>query len=183
MNSSMFSLGQRLHEKPSIDFSGYSEDAGMYSRLVPVGGKEKNAITNLITSNPPPFRINEYFNDPHLTVIWSRIALGRSDVKSIAVAKRFDAHVNGVSYWGGHNNVGYVVLNIHSSDILELHELLVKLGASHSFDSFEPHITVATNVGALNSEIRNWIGVMNERLRIKPLPIQLSSLSFSDLFD
>lgn len=184
MNSSMFSLGQRLSEKPIIDFTGFSEDAGMYSRLIPIGGKEKNAVTNLITSNPPPFKINEYFNDPHLTVIWSRIALNRNDILSVCPrGRRYGAFVTGVTYWSGHNNVGYVVLNIDSSDIQELHELLIKLGAQHSFNSFEPHITVATGVGALNPEIRNWMEVINERLWHRPLPIQMSSLSFSDLFD
>lgn len=184
MNSSMFSLGQRLSEKLSIDFSGFSEYAGMYSRMIPIAGKEKNAITNLITSNPPPFKINEYFTDPHLTVIWSRLALTRSDILSVCPrSRRFDAAVTGVSYWEGHNRVGYVVLNIESSDIHELHELLLKLGAKHSFETFEQHITIATGVGALNPEIRNWMGVINERLWQRPLPIQLSSLSFSDLFD
>lgn len=186
MSNSMFSLGQRLLEKPSIDFSGYSQRAGMYSKLIPVVGKEKNALTNLITKQPvqPPFKFNEYFDDPHLTVIWSKIALGKGDVLGICdFCRRYTACITNVKYWEGHNKVGYIVLSVGSADIQNLHELLLKLGAVHSHNTFEQHITIASNVGALNSEIRNWMGVINEKLRVKPMPLSFTALSFSDLFD
>lgn len=182
----MFSLGQRLQLKPSIDFSEFSQRAGMYSKLIPMAGKEKNALTNLISKQPvqPPFKFNEYFNDPHLTVIWSKIAVGKGDILGICdYCRCYKSTVTNVKYWEGHNKVGYIVLSVESSDIQDLHELLLKLGAVHSHNTYEAHVTIASGVGALNSEIRNWMEVVNAKLRIKPMPLLFTSLSFSDLFD
>lgn len=186
MSNSMFSLGQRLAERPGIDFSGFSERAGMYSKLIPMSGKEKNAISNLILkSGAVPFRINEFFTDPHLTVIWSKSVVSRCEIQSICESncQRYLGHATSVSYWEGHGKVGYIVLNINSPDIQDLHELLIKMGAVHSHNSYEPHVTIASNVGAINSEIRNWIASVNEKLKRKALPISFSSMSFSDLYD
>lgn len=182
----MFSLGQRLQENPSIDFSGYSARAGMYSKLIPMKGKEKNAITDLITKTlRVPFKINEYHSDPHLTVIWSRLSLDKGTILAMCdfICRRYLAAATSVQYWEGHNKVGYVVLNVKSDAINELHELLIKLGAIHSFNTYEPHITLASGVGSINSEIRNWMEVINERLRRKQMPLSFTSLSFCDLFD
>lgn len=183
----MFSLGQRLSEKPGIDFSGYSERAGMYSKLIPFKGKQKNELTNFLQKQPirTPFKINEFYTDPHLTVIWSKIAVSKTDILGICenICKLYRATVTSATYWEGHNKIGYVVLNVDSDDIQALHELLLKMGAIHSHQSYEPHITIASNVGAQNSEIRNWISVMNEKLAKRPLPISFTSLSFCDLYD
>jgi hypothetical protein len=182
----MFTLGQRLLERPGIDFSGYSERAGMYSKLIPTAGKEKTAISNLILkSGRVPFQINEFFTDPHLTLIWSKPVISRHEIQSICEHKcrRYAAHATGIEYWEGHGKVGYIVLNIKSPDIEAFHELLIKLGADHSHNSYEPHVTIASGVGALNPEIRNWIASVNEKLKNRPLPISFGSLSFSDLYD
>lgn len=182
----MFTLGQRLLERPGIDFSGYSERAGMYSKLVPTPGKEKSAISNLfLRSGHVPFRINEFFTDPHLTVIWSKPVIRQREIQSVCEnsCRRYAGKAVSVSYWEGHGKVGYVVLNIESSDIQEFHELLLKMGAVHSHNSYEPHVTIASGVGALNPEIRNWIASVNEKLKRKALPISFGSMSFSDLYD
>lgn len=183
----MFSLGQRLSEKPGIDFSGFSERAGMYSKLIPMRSKQKNELTNFLQKQTvkAPFAMNEYFGDPHLTVIWSKIAVSRRDILGFCdnVSKLYQARITSATYWEGHNKIGYVVLNVDSSDIRELHELLIKMGAVHSFNTYEPHITIASHVGAQNSEIRNWIAAVNERLKQKPMPLTLTSLSFCDLYD
>lgn len=182
----MFSLGQRLAEKPGIDFSTYSERAGMYSKLIPTPGKEKTAISNLLLkSGRVPFQINEFFDDPHLTVIWSKAVISQREIQSFCGdnCRRYAGKATGISYWEGHGKVGYIVLNIESSDIQEFHELLIKMGAVHSHNSYEPHVTVASGVGTLNPEIRNWIASVNEKLKRKALPISFGSMSFSDLYD
>jgi hypothetical protein len=183
----MFSLGQRLSEKPGIDFSGYTEHAGMYSKLIPAKGKQKNELTNFLQKQPvkTPFKINEYYTDPHLTVIWSKQAVSKRDVLGVCenICKLYRGVITSATYWEGHNKIGYVVLNVESDDIHSLHELLVKMGAVHSHNTFEAHITIATHVGAQNPEIRNWIAAVNDRLKQRPMPITFTSLSFCDLYD
>lgn len=180
--SSMFSLRERLTEKLALDFSEYSAQSGLYARFIPTAGKEKNALTNLIRTSDPPFEPDEWALNPHLTLMWSRQQVARKQIEAVLDARPHQAAVTGVSYWPGRAGIGFIVFNVQCPEIIAAHEMLEKLGACHSYDRFEPHMTIATDVGAINSEIRNWLGVMNERLWLKPMTCRLSSLSFSDLY-
>jgi hypothetical protein len=184
--TSMFSLGQRLKENPSIDFSRFSGNAGMYVKLVPVKGKEKRAVTDLILQQIPcPVRPGDYLDDAHITVIWSRVPVRKSEILGVcdAVCQRFPASVVGADYWPGHDNVGYLVLNVKSDGLVNLHDILVKLGAQHSFPTYEPHITLAAKIGALTPRLGYWLEQVNSALQRRPLPLMFSSVSFSDLWD
>ena len=159
----------------------------MYAKLIPAKGKQKNELTNFLQKQPirTPFKMNEYYSDPHLTVIWSKPAISKRDILGVCddLCKQYHAKITNATYWEGHGKIGYIVLNVESDDLNTLHELLVKMGAVHSHKTYEPHITIATHDGALNSEIRNWIAAVNDRLARKPMPITFTSLSFCDLFD
>lgn len=182
----MFSLGQRLLENPSIDFSKFSGKAGMYVKLIPIKGKEKRAVTDLILKQfPCPVRPAEYLDDAHITVIWSKHAVHKTEVLGVcnAVCKRFDGRVVGATYWPGHDNIGYLVLNVKSDALVNLHDMLVKLGATHSFSTYEPHITIASRVGPLTGALRDWLVRVNTALARKPMPLMFSSVSFSDLWE
>ena len=183
---SLFSLGQRLRESPSIDFSGFSGDAGMYVKVVPVKNREHRALTDLILKQLPcPVRPSEYLDDPHVTVIWSRLAVKKREIMGVCdvVGKRYPATAIGASYWPGHDNVGYIVFNVKSIELVNLHEMLVMLGAQHSFYTYEPHVTIAARVGPLTPRLRDWLESLNASLARKPMPLMLSSVSVSDLWD
>lgn len=182
----MFSLGQRLLANPSIDLSQFSGKAGMFVKLSPVEGKEKRAVTDLIQKKLPcPVSTTEFTDAAHATVILSKYSLLRSEVLSIRdmVSLCCRSKVFGAAYWPGHDNIGYLVLNVKSDELVNLHDMLVKLGAQHSFRTYEPHITIASSVGPLTQALKDWLLAINASLARKPLPLMLSSLSFSDLWD
>ena len=62
------------------------------------------------------------------------------------------AKVSGVTSWEGHDKDGYIVLELESVDLERRHKEWLKAGASHSFDDYRAHITLAKNLDLNKAE-------------------------------
>jgi 2'-5' RNA ligase len=88
--------------------------------------------------------------DLHCTIMYSK----EEAPHSIRVTKllnagpfTFKAWSDKLSYWPGHDNAGYLVLQLNSRDLAIRHEQYVDLGCQHSFPDYEAHITLADKIG------------------------------------
>lgn len=133
--------------KKTTDYSGKS---GLYCQVNPVKGFAP--LEKILREALEEEGIKVYDpEDFHCTVMYSR----EEAPHSIRVIKLLDAAPytwqgwsDKLDYWPGHDNSGYLVLKLQSRDLMIRNEQYKDLGCKHSFPTYEPHITIADNVGA-----------------------------------
>jgi hypothetical protein len=76
----------------------------------------------------------------HVTTLFSK-QLPNQILKNTS---RLSVRVKSPNYWDGHDSAGYLVLELESPELLQYHERWMKCGATHSFDSYLPHMTLKT---------------------------------------
>ena len=165
-----------------LDSSGYSSNGSTYAALKPFKDDMK-AITSILKSSKPPFKINDIHRYPHVTVIYSRN--NGVDVQAIANSIPYGvvptAKVIGVEYWPGHDREGYIVLKLKSRDAEDINTAFVAAGARHSFSDYTPHMTIEGDVGSLTPELEAWMKRFEDDIKYIEPKIRFSTLEVMDI--
>ena len=130
----------------------YTGTDGVYVALEPISGGRK--IFNIVSDVLRKSKIKpEPAESYHVTVVWSDKAPDHSMVNMMLEdSKTYRAKIAGVTSWAGHDNDGYVVIELESSDLLQRHKEWLKAGASHSFPDYRAHITIAKNLDLVSAQ-------------------------------
>jgi hypothetical protein len=77
-----------------------------------------------------------------------------------------------ITWWAGHDNDGYVTLQLKSDSLQEEHNRLKQLGCKPTFDEYKPHVTILTPI-QFESEAKQkeFIRLGNLMLRKRPLEL------------
>lgn len=59
---------------------------------------------------------------------------------------RFGAKIKGIEYWDGHDNDGYLVVMLYSSDLKNRNRYWTARGLKHSFQDYTPHTTLVSKI-------------------------------------
>lgn len=76
----------------------------------------------------------------HCTVMQSREGAPLS--YSIDPSTRFVSRLKNFEFWEGHDNAGYLVATLQSTDLTARHHYWVAAGADHRFGAYVPHVTL-----------------------------------------
>ncbi len=87
-------------------------------------------------------------DDYHCTVMHSPYRGISEAVARVMVSREpeFIAESSGIVWWPGHNNKGYLVLQLFSAALFEFHKRFKRAGARSTFPDYRPHITLAEGV-------------------------------------
>ena len=138
MSTMSESFQQKAHE--------YTATNGVYVSMTPVSGARKvfNVVKESLAKvgiQPKPI---DYY---HVTIVWSEKSPSKDIVKLLVQDSRTcKARVKGVVSWEGHDKDGYVVLELDSDDLKRRHAEWLKAGASHSFQDYRAHVTLASGL-------------------------------------
>lgn len=91
----------------------------------------------------------------HCTVMWSETT---PKVCAPNNCLKFSAKLKGIEYWLGHDSDGYVVVTLDSEDLDRRHAYWRSLGATHSFEDYSPHSTVASKL-SLTPELTQRLAI------------------------
>lgn len=117
--------------------------------------------------------------DLHCTVVYSRegvVPLNRMPVVKQAV----NALVTSVQHWVGHNGKTYVVADIQSMGMCQLHTKFSNAGAVHSFAAFRPHITLG-KLDEIPEGFDDLVEELNWKLKRDPLHVAFLNINANDI--
>lgn len=127
---------------------GVSETGLYVSCLASIPDQVDKNNLNLIRQKlgvPDEFE-NKHEDEYHISII---VAPGQVADLDAAEEKKdngpFRVEGNKLVYWTGHNGKTYLVLELESEDLQELHQKWVDLGFKHSFPEYRPHMTLMKN--------------------------------------
>ena len=115
-------------------------------------------------------------DDYHCTVMHSPYRGISEAVARVMVSREpeFIVEPNGIVWWPGHNNKGYLVLQLFSAALFEFHKRFKRAGARSTFPDYRPHITLAEGVklvGELEARVNEYnnyyIGENRHYLRLE----------------
>jgi hypothetical protein len=92
--------------------------------------------------------------DLHTTVMYSKVGLNVDAQKTLwaehySVERVFAAKPKHFVHWAGHDDDGYIVLELESADLTELNTVLQKqFGLTSSFPDYRPHVTIVNKAYA-----------------------------------
>ena len=188
----MLTLLSEVMSRPlKIRTRGYSGRRGLYSRLdIDRTDKGYKEVYSTFFRNTPPCGIDEFSTNPHLTVVHSTgRAVPYSSMSWISdilnISQPCSAYLVGVSYWPGTaqgGKKGYLILNMRGSTLTDLHAFMLDLGATHSYGTYVPHITLAKDIGPLTPDLREWIAQTNILFSTREAQrVTFNSLTLEDL--
>lgn len=154
----------------------YSGHSGVYVSVEP-DATSKAQLVDLFTSLKPPFSLDEFKEEAHMTIMYSKSneidigQLGDHPDDLLALSGKLE-------YWGGHDDSGYLVLHMISKPASDLHDHLVGIGATHSFRDYDPHMTIAHRVPL--ETLSRWIETTNEHLMSNKFIIKFDRLVVTD---
>ena len=115
----------------------------------------------------------------HCTVIYSRDnVVPRKNMPVIKQA--VNALVTSVQHWVGHNGKTYVVADVQSMAMCQLHTRFSNAGARHSFAAFRPHITLG-KLETVSDDFEDKIEALNWKLKADPLHVAFLNITAEDI--
>lgn len=137
---------------------GYTGNSGIYVSVSP-DDESKKYIREMVKSLNPPFPLDIFDDEAHMTIMYSRNECIDEDQLQfpesiVALPLKFE-------YWDGHDNDGYLVLKMISKPASDLHQHILELGAEHSFDDYMPHMTIIHGIYNYKKEINDWLKTVN----------------------
>lgn len=153
-----------------FDISKYSGRRGAYL-WVPVGLTDTNSVYVAMQDVCLEFiQHRQLVSNLHITVAYSH--------RAVLPSSELAAHISGsqynlpgyaycpadVTYWRG-NGEGYIVLNVRSTQLDQLHNAVSALGVCHDYPKYHPHVTLARGVGPPDLRLIAGIDSMNARLQ------------------
>lgn len=116
-------------------------------------------------------------DDLHCTVMYSR----EHTLNSLPVINSaINALVTSVQHWVGHNGKTYVVADIQSMALVQLHTKFSKLGARHSFSAYRPHITLG-KIAEPQEDLDQKIDELNWLLKLNPVHVAFLGCVVKDI--
>lgn len=143
---------------------GYTGKSGIYVSVSPDDGS-KNSIREIVKSFNPPFPLDIFDDDAHMTIMYSRHDY--IDENKLQIPESIVALTSKFEYWDGHDNDGYLVLKMISKPASDLHQHILELGAEHSFDDYMPHMTIIHGIYNYKKEINEWLQKVNKESILK----------------
>lgn len=110
----------------------------------------------------------EDFQELHCTIIGSPDCIVRD---LTPVNQPCAARVIRFEFWEGHDNAGYLVAILQSQALQQIHTLWQARGATHTFEEYQPHITIQTPYD-MTGERQNFLHA-NCALQCDPMLIYL----------
>lgn len=129
----------------------YSGKDGTYASVKPTDASAARLQAFCIVAKSMGFEKVTSPLDLHVTVMYSQVGLNHDyqlDLwsKYFSVEKVFSADVGDFTHWAGHDDEGYLVLELKSTALTELNGLLRdKYGLKSSFPDYKAHVTIATD--------------------------------------
>lgn len=140
---------------------GYTGNSGTYVSVSP-DDESKKYIREMVKSLNPPFPLDIFDDEAHMTIMYSRHECIDEDQLQfpesiVALPLKFE-------YWDGHDNDGYLVLKMISKPASDLNQHLLDLGAEHSFDDYTPHMTIIHGIYDYKDKINTWLNSIKGKL-------------------
>lgn len=123
----------------------------------------------------------------HCTVMYSKTALKVDPEVAIKANQRIanlimKGRVTHFDYWDGHNDKGYLVAKLDSSDLQTRHNMWKAMGAVPTFDPYEAHVTITTGPEA--KALQTLLPKLNTALNASaPINLLLVDETVNDLRD
>ena len=115
--------------------------------------------------------------DLHVTVMYSKVAILPYYVINVDHSFFTETNAIGVEYWDGHDDDGYLVVKIESSDLQRLHSKWKQCGAVPTFSDYTPHMTLKTPFKKNDDLVKK----LDERVKNIPLNLTLLQEQIQDL--
>lgn len=133
---------------------GYTGNSGIYISVSP-DEHSKDTIREMISKLNPPFPLDIFDDEAHMTIMYSRSET--IDEDQLQTPDSITALPIKFEYWDGHDKDGYLVLKMVSEPASHFHQHLLDLGAEHSFDDYTPHMTIIHGVYKFRDKINEWL--------------------------
>jgi hypothetical protein len=150
----------------------YTGNAGLYAS-VKLTTESRASLNELCKAA----QFGDLTDEAHCTVMYSSdkaIPLGKACDYSLPAYK---ATATKFTWWAGHDNAGYLTLQIGSDSLQDEHARLKKFGCKHSFDDYKPHVTIQTPIAKIsNGKLRYG----NMILKRQPLELVFDNQSIED---
>lgn len=136
--------------------------AGLYAWLTP---DEESLLALQRLMRHCPFK-TENLTKLHCTVLYCKGQLPLN--VTTPEDRQLPAMVVFLDLWVDHQGDTIVVARLNSEELEDLHNGLKQQGLQHSFDDYNPHITLAKGI-KLDAAARLWIDQRNRELSEEPL--------------
>lgn len=156
-----------------LKVEGYSGDSGVYAAVeLPEAFSEHIfELCDYLGLERPPVE------ELHCTVMYSPEETLRH---MPTLNKAINALVSSVQHWVGHNGKTYVVADVQSMALIQLHSQFAKQGAKSTFAAYRPHITLG-KIDEATPEFDEKIENLNWSLKDKPLHVAFMGCVVKDI--
>lgn len=108
------------------------------------------------------FDLRGDLDELHSTLMYSRGHFPFDD--RVDTRLEHPATIVDIEHWDGHDNDGYLVLKLKSQSLQERHRYWLDNGLVHSFEDYTPHVTLASGIGALTTELKARMDVVRPKV-------------------
>lgn len=115
----------------------------------------------------------------HCTLMYSKTKAPELPKDLDLTAKGFIDHIE---WWAGHNDKGYLTASIRSPDMESHNKMLTDLGAEHTYNPYNSHVTLTSGVKFTGALRRTAIAI-NTQLDRRPIPVAFDRFYISDVKD
>jgi hypothetical protein len=130
---------KQLLEK--LDNDTRIKDEGLYSSVEP-NDETKEKLNKFLSERVCGLKLP---TDSHVTVMYSTKSIDKNLAQEYS-KNEYHAFPKEFKYWDGHDNAGYLVLQLESDHLGQEHERLKGHGCKPTFDQYLPHITIKTPI-------------------------------------
>lgn len=157
----------------------YTHTSGMYVSINPTK-PDMNMIKSIVARLNPPFSLDEFSEEAHMTIMYSRGE--QPDVNQLEIPENNVIGLCvGVEYWAGHNNNGFIVLRLISKMASDLHDHILSIGAEHSFKTYDPHMTLVTHASDIDDKaVTTWVNKAHVYFKQHPLIVHFDTINIED---
>lgn len=163
----------------------YSGDNGTYASVMP--SAEASAYIQTVCEKAKALGFDATGPlDQHVTVIHSKKGLTPEQqeecwLNGFTASRTFTATIKGFTHWGGHNDSGYVVLEVDCPELTKLNGWLRQTyDLPVSFDDYKAHITIAQDAYKVSAD---YADKLTKRLNgiARPKYLTFTGLRIEDL--
>lgn len=158
-----------------LNVEGYTRAKGLYvgAYLSPNFAQPILALCDALGLERPDA------SDLHCTVMYSREV---APPRLPAVKQAVNALVTSVQHWVGHNGQTYVVADVQSMAICQLHSRFARASARHSFPAYRPHITLG-KIENPTADFEKRVDDLNWKLKVDPIHVAFMDIRARDVHD
>ena len=167
----------------------YTGDNGTYCSVLPTTATTdflRAMCTVLETAGFEPHTPLNF----HVTVIHSKTGMALKEQQDAWAALQADAVFRAipkhVTHWSGHNDTGYIVLELDAPELAEIHQFLkTTFDLETSFPDYRAHITLVEDAYKKgdddNLAVQTIVNKLNQMLGTNPTPLTFTGIRMEDL--